>query len=237
MIFSKKLRHRHLESELMDASDLPTEELQAALKGLDRLNRLSFASTSISKAIKNYLKLNPSIKTLSILDVACGDGQLLRSVIKNLRETGVECNGKGIDINPTSISEAQKRCNDDSIRFEVRDALQEPQSESFDIVISSLFLHHLSENNVVQVLRTMRGTAKRLVIVNDLRRSTLNLVFVWIGAKLVTRSYVVHKDAVGSVYAAFTKEELLALVNEARYDRFKIKNSFPCRMLLVEKLS
>ena len=62
-----------------------------------------------------------------------------------------------------------------------------------------------------------------LVVVNDLQRGLLNNLLVRAGSGIVTRSWVVRKDAVLSIRAAFTREELHSMAADAGMDDATIR--------------
>ena len=69
-------------------------------------------------------------------------------------------------------------------------------------------------------------------VINDLERGRLNLCLVAIGARLVTRSPIVHTDASRSVRAAFTVNEMRAIALRAGLANAVVERRFPCRLLL-----
>jgi hypothetical protein len=102
----------------------------------------------------------------------------------------------------------------------------------YDAAISSLFLHHLNENEAVAFLQLMAASG-RMVLVNDLERSRTNLAMVFAASRLLTRSPVVHFDALRSVEAAFTLNEARNLTEKAGLYGAMIARRRPCRFLLT----
>src|SRR5438270_878835 len=100
------------------------------------------------------------------------------------------------------------------VRFFQADVLREPLPSGYDAVISSLFLHHLTEEQAVALLRRM-GAAGRIVLVNDLVRSRPGYLLAWLGTRLLSRSEVVHFDGQRSVEGAFTPVEARRLAEAA----------------------
>jgi hypothetical protein len=96
----------------------------------------------------------------------------------------------------------------------------------------SLFLHHLDENEACAFLRLMATTAG-VVLVNDLERSLANYALVFAASRIVTRSPVVHVDALRSVAAAFTLQEARQLAQDAGLSGATIVRRWPCRFLLT----
>jgi 2-polyprenyl-3-methyl-5-hydroxy-6-metoxy-1,4-benzoquinol methylase len=199
----------------MDDPDLDPALLEPALRGLRRLNRLSFAHPVLWSTLRTGALA--AQRPTRVLDIACADGDFVLDAAARAAKQGILLDLHGCDLNPTSIELAQRRAASQSRRctFFVHDAIQSPLPGAYDIVITSLFLHHLTEEHAVLLMRRMAAAAKGLVVVNDLVRSRLNLSLVALASRLVTRSPVVHTDAALSVRAAFTGSELLALARQA----------------------
>ena len=88
-----------------------------------------------------------------------------------------------------------------------------------------------SQGAVAQLIK-MRKAAGRMVLVNDLARSTGNLFLTHLGANLLTRSDVVHIDGPRSIKAAFTIPEMRDMAECAGLDGARIAGHWPCRFLL-----
>src|SRR5262249_61298949 len=83
--------------------------------------------------------------------------------------------------------------------FSACDVLREPLPAGYDAVVCSLFLHHLSAEQAVGLLRRMAAAAGRLVLVNDLARGRAGYLLAYLGTRLLTRSPGVHFDGPRSV--------------------------------------
>ena len=121
----------------------------------------------------------------------------------------------------------------DRVRFEVRDVLAEPWDGSFDVVMCSLFLHHLDEQRATELLGRMAQAAKHLVVVNDLSRSRLGYLVALVACRTITRSDVVRVDGPRSVAAAFRPGEAVRLAERAGLQGAKVRRRWPFRFLLT----
>jgi 2-polyprenyl-3-methyl-5-hydroxy-6-metoxy-1,4-benzoquinol methylase len=220
--------------ELMDDPNLDPIAHQAALRGLARLNRLSDASGVLWPVIREHWKRinKPSLR---LLDIATGAGDLPIQLAKRAQKEQITLQIEACDISDTALAHAaeQARSAGVSVRFFQQDVLNRPLPAGYDIVTSSLFLHHLAESDVVRVLQRMRDASTGLILVNDLLRNALNYVLVWLGTRLVTRSPVVHFDGPVSVRAAFTISELRELAQKADLTSVRVEARHPCRLLLL----
>ncbi len=227
------MRPRDLQSELMDDPALPADEHRRALRGLARLNALS-GSVAV---------LWPEVRTLArelgrpvrILDVATGAGDVPVGLATRALLAGLPLDLSACDLSPVALDATRARFAGagTSIRLFIADAVAEPLPTGFDIVICSLFLHHLSDDNAVTLLGRLAAATERLVLVNDLGRSRWNLGLVWCATRLVTRSRIVRVDGPRSVRAAFTAGEARALAARAGLDGATVAGRFPCRWLLT----
>ena len=227
------MQKRQLTPERMDDPDLDPALLQPALNGLRRLNTLSFAHPLLWSVLRAEARAVQ--RPIRVLDLACASGDFVLDAAARAAKQGMLLDLHGCDINPASIELARHRAASQSRRctFFVHDAIQSPIPGEYDIVTASLFHHHLTEEHAVLVLRRMAAAAKGLFVVNDLVRSRLNLAIVTLASRLVTRSPVVHTDAVLSVRAAFTKPELLALAERAGMPHASLQRGGFGRTMLV----
>ncbi len=221
-----KIRVRVLEPELMDAPGLDTGAHFAALRGLSRLNALSFSWRSLAKEIRRVARSAPG--PVRVLDVAGGGGDVL---VRAVRAAGVPVQATVVDISATALDRAAQNADRGGFSIEpiVLDATRAPLPPS-DIVFSSLFLHHLTEADVVRVLDGMRRAARRTVLINDLRRGTWGLALAGVVPRLVTRSAIVHADACTSVRAAWRTNELRRLFADAGMASASMRAVFPARL-------
>ena len=111
--------------------------------------------------------------------------------------------------------------------------LARPLSTDYDVLTSSLFLHHLDEKQAMALLGRMAAAARRAVFVCDLQRSWLGYGLAWFGCRLLTRSPIVHVDGPRSVEAAFAAEEISSLAVRSGLDGAVITHHWPQRWLLA----
>ena len=102
----------------------------------------------------------------------------------------------------------------------------------FDVVMCTLFLHHLSREEAAECLKKMFRAASEMVLVDDLRRTWLGYGLAQLGCQLLSRSPIVHVDGPLSVRAAFTESEIQVLSREAGLPAPKIVRHWPQRFLL-----
>ncbi len=225
-------RRRH--SELMDAPDIAASEHRRALAGLERINRLSAAVRPIWNQIAPLIVRTGG--ALRVLDVACGGGEVAVGLQKRALRAGLDIEVFGLDISSLAVQVARERASAEGLvmRFAVGDAVATPIDihEHYDVVMSSLFLHHLDEHDALRLLRHSAAAATRRVLVVDLRRSLRGYVLAVLGTRALSRSPVVHYDGPASVRAAFHIEEACRLAERAGLQNVRAEARWPFRFLL-----
>jgi ubiquinone/menaquinone biosynthesis C-methylase UbiE len=229
------MRARELQPELMDDPAIDPREHRRALEGLARLNRLSDAGGPLWRGVRTMLG---SRRRGSLLDVATGSGDVLASISRRARGAGVELELLAADKSALALEQTAARLAErgQHARLLAGDVVEHGlalRDGEVDISVCSLFLHHLAEAGVVRVLAEMARVSKCGVVLTDLRRCRAGLVAAQVIPRCVTRSAVVHTDAVLSVRAAWTMEELANLASRAGMPGAIVQPSWPWRMRLT----
>jgi hypothetical protein len=102
-----------------------------------------------------------------------------------------------------------------------------------DIVIASLFCHHLKDDELNELFNWCALHAKTAVIINDLHRHPLAYYSIAWLTSLFSRSYLVKNDAKLSVLRGFKSKELISLVSRTGFQQITIKWCWAFRWLLI----
>jgi len=209
------MRHRANLSEIMDDLSRPAHEFDQAYRELEIINR----RLGGIRAIERFLPAEPN---LLMLDVAAGACDVSEGLLGRIAARMVV-----LDVNARGLKLARKSWP------VVGDALELPFREgTFDVVMASLFFHHLSDDNCVRVLANMWRISKRLVLVNDLHRHPVAYFSIRALATAFSKSPMVQHDGPVSVLRAFRPHELLEVAKRARVPA-RVYRSFPFRLVLV----
>jgi 2-polyprenyl-3-methyl-5-hydroxy-6-metoxy-1,4-benzoquinol methylase len=232
---------RSVTAEIMDEPGIDPAAHVEALAGLRRINRASHTVERMARPIWQFAQAH-RLQRISLLDIACGGGDVPIGVAGELQRRGITVDLTLLDRSFTAIAQAESaaRARGIACRGIVADAGGDLTGllpvESFDVVTNSLFLHHLpDEPAVIWLLAGMRGLARRLVVISDLRRSRSGYLAAWIGCRLLSRSRIVHHDGPVSVQAAWSAGELRSLAEQADMADAEIVRCRPWRMMLVWK--
>lgn len=227
-------RSRSLVPELMDDPGLDASEHDAALQGLARLNRVSGIHATVWRAVTEMAGNAPC----TLVDVAAGSGDLIVTLGRRARARGVPMALTACDISPVACDSIKSRADAAGLAVSVErvDALN-GTIEAHDFAMCHLFLHHLESDAIVTLLRRLRQIARRGIVITDLTRTRMGYALAWAASRGLTRSRVVHVDALLSVRAALTPTELRSLAAQAGLDDARVRRIWPERMLLTWEAS
>ena len=219
--------------ELMDQPGLDAKEHARALAGLRRINRVSRSAAIYWPELCRFAK-NKSNGPLRVLDLACGGGDVPIALALRARRSRVDLQIEGGDrsFEATQVAREQAARSGAPIRFFTLDALEDEIPTGYDVIISSLFLHHLAEPDAVELLGRMARAAAKGILINDLLRGTLEYALAWLGCRMLSSSPIVRHDGPVSVRAAFTIPEVRQLATQAGLDHIQLTRHWPGRFLL-----
>lgn len=224
------LSTRQLQPELMDSPDVDVIAHEQALKGLCRINTISCAASAAWSPIRELAKKSTRAP-LRILDVASGSGDTVIQIKQKSEKEKIPITIAGCDKSETAVQCARKnaasaKADAEFFQFDIS---QDVLPETYDVIMCSLFLHHLTREDALRWMRTLKNSGAKTVIINDLERSALGFAAAFIGSRILTRSPIVHFDAVQSVRNAFSAREMKQLALEAGWKNFTIRKIWPFR--------
>jgi ubiquinone/menaquinone biosynthesis C-methylase UbiE len=209
--------------ELLDTDSGSPAEVAASMLDLRWFNRW-FGGIATSREMIAAVARKTGKDQFSVLEVAAGDGFVPRTLVENFESSGIH-----LDI--TLLDRAASHLPKNGAGSKIAgDALSLPFRDSaFDLVSSSLFVHHLSPDEAVQFAREALRVCRIAVLVNDLVRHPLHLAIAYTGVPLY-RSRITRNDAPASVRQAYTVEEMRDFLRQAGAGQIEIDRHFLFRM-------
>jgi len=222
---------RSQQAELMDDFSIDDERLANALVDLRRVNRWLGGHAATIAPLRPLLRRTRPDAPLRLLDVATGGADLPEYLMREGVRQGWHLKPIGLDLNAATLAYARRGLQERlpprlerQIDLLEGDALNLPLADdSVDVVVSSLFMHHLNDDEAVQMLREMDRTARHGFIVSDLHRHPLAYVGVKAWAVVTNASVFFRHDAPVSVLRGFTRAELQRLIDRAGLPHAEIR--------------
>jgi SAM-dependent methyltransferase len=227
----RSLRQRVRDEEQMDDPSLDPKAYDEVLKGLGRVNAWTFAARPTLAFLARATRGRDGF---SLLDVGSGEGGMLRVIAKWARRRGLEARLTGVDLNPKS--EAVARAMTPAampIAYRTGDYRD---LGGFDLVVSSLVAHHMTDGQLRDFLRWMEANSDRGWFVNDLHRHGFAYFGFPLLATLLRVHRIVREDGQLSIARAFRPADWRSILAEAGVtEGVKVRRYFPFR-LCVERL-
>ena len=226
------MKIRQVEPEVMDQPDIDPALHRTALQALARINVLSGTARVLWRSVREAARHGPC----RVLDMASGGGDVACDLARRAERAGLPVEVRGCDISPRAVETATERARRmglRSVQFFAHDLLRDGVPEDFDVITCTLFLHHLTRDDAVALLRGSARAARQLVLIDDLRRTRFGYFLAVMASRVLTLSPVVRVDGPLSVRAAFTVGELREMADAAGMPAVSIQRHWPQRMLLT----
>ena len=224
--------------EMTDRADNRPDMFRQNLKNLRIINRYFGGLGSVKKYLLRLIKQMDPQKKIEILDLATGSADHPLAIVALAKKIGCDVAITAVDNNPQVLDIARERtASIKNIKIQQKDILNlDYASQSFDIVLCSLTLHHFSWEQAAHILKEMQRLSRVGFIVNDLGRSRLAALTVWLYIHFTTRNPMTHHDAYISILRAFTSEEFAALARQAGIKKFAIDKHLFFRLILTGEM-
>lgn len=202
-------KYRSKEVEIMDDLDITGDLLIKSLDKLAQINKWLGGNRVTLKGIKHLLEKKHQRREITICDLGCGNGAMLRELAKFGRKSGFKFRLIGIDANQTTINYAR----DSSLQFpeisyEKQDVLSPDfPTNNFDIALCTLFLHHFEDKVALDFLKKTQSQTTIGLVINDLHRHSFAYFLFWIVATIIGNP-IIKTDGLISILRGFKRKEL-----------------------------
>jgi len=184
------------------------EELRGCLHDIARVNRLTFAYRPTISWMEELIAAHPPVSPLRVVDVGCGDGNMLRRIHAWAARREVPVALTGIDLNPDAIRAARESTPPElQIDWIVGDALSNTAIGDIDVVICSLLTHHLTNPQIVQFLQWAEQATRRGWFINDLHRNAVPYHLFRFWARFTNWHPFVKNDGAVSIRRSFLADD------------------------------
>jgi hypothetical protein len=199
--------------ELLDSDAGTRREIEDSLADLRMVNRIFGGVRTMQKLLETVAQ-RCSLQSISWLDVGGATGEIGEMTNSGLQRAGVRGATTVLDRASTHLNGRRPAVCGDALALPFRD-------NSFDVVASSLFVHHLEPEQLAAFVDEGLRVARYAVIINDLVRNPVHLALVYAGFAFY-RSRLTRHDAPASVRRAYTRDELREILGRTQAPSIEI---------------
>lgn len=213
----KGLKERSDQFEIMDDMTMSGPELKRTLDLLASINLYLGGNALTLNGIEKMMESVSNKNPIRIVDLGCGNGDMLRKLHIFGKKKGYDLELLGIDANPASVAYATELSEGMSnVSFSTVNIFSpEFREMEYDIAIATLFMHHFSDEEITDLLSGIKKKSRIGVLVNDLHRSELAYGLFWV-ISLFFGNHVARNDGLISIRKSFRRKDLEKYAQEVK---------------------
>ncbi|PZX54608.1 methyltransferase family protein [Algoriphagus ratkowskyi] len=233
-----KFAKRSEEKELMDDLNCSGEELNQTLRELKTINRWLGGNYVTTSGLEKIFKRYPQ-ESYAVADIGCGGGDMIRVMHDWAKRQKKEVNFTGIDANRNIIDLAAVRLADlPKVAWRAQNVFDTGfSSEKVDISTCTLFTHHFTDGELVNLLQSLREKSRLGIVINDLHRHPLAYYSIKWLTGVFSKSKMVQNDAALSVLRSFSRSDWERIAKAAQLDHVEVSWhwAFRWRVIIIFK--
>ena len=214
-------KYRTEEEEIMDDFSLEGEELRDALDKIASINQFLGGNKLTLQGVTKLIHKNDEI---TIVDLGCGNGDMLRALADFGTKNNYNFKLIGIDANAFTIDYAIKLSQEyPNISYKCEDVFSEPFSQlNYDIVLCTLTLHHFKNNQIDYLLQLFYKQARIGIVINDLHRNIIAYRAFQLICFFFRLNRMSREDGLISILRGFKKQELIDFSERNQFKNYTI---------------
>jgi SAM-dependent methyltransferase len=229
-----RLKERSRELEHLDHLPIDYPSMAAIHRNLETINAWLGGVHATLYHLRRYSKKWKPGEAIRMLDWGTGGADVPRAIVRWARRKGFHVEITGVDPSAQSLTYAREASREyPEIKF-VQASVEDFQShEPFDYAISSLLLHHLSDEQIVSLLKRSNALCRRGILFVDLVRSARAWAWIWALSRLFRAHPIVQHDGPLSVLRSFSRQNLLTYATRAGLSYLHVSIHFGYRYVLA----
>lgn len=218
-------KYRTDKPELMDDFSLEGEVLRDALDKIAKINTLLGGNKLTLFGVKKLIKNHPKETEILIVDVGCGNGDMLRYLADYGRKNNLIFKLIGLDANGFTINHARNlSVNYPNISYRCENIFDVKfKMIPSDIVLCTLTLHHFKDDEIMKIMAVFYANANLGIVINDLHRSRLAYRLFLLVCFIFKLNTMSREDGLVSILRGFKKKELIDFSKRLGFKKYIIE--------------
>jgi 2-polyprenyl-3-methyl-5-hydroxy-6-metoxy-1,4-benzoquinol methylase len=211
--------------EIMDDFDMKGEVLRETLDKIAKINQLLGGNQLTLRGVQELISKIDKTQEITIVDVGCGNGDMLRKLTDFGTKNNYNFNLIGIDANEFTINYARKLSeNHQNITYNCENIFSKVFKElKCDIILCTLTLHHFNEEEILKLQQIFFESARIGIVINDLHRSSVSYRLFQVVCVVFGLNQMTREDGLTSILRGFKKRELVAFSEKLNWKNYKIQ--------------
>jgi ubiquinone/menaquinone biosynthesis C-methylase UbiE len=214
---------RSREKEIMDDLDCSGPVLEQTLRELKTINRW-LGGNGVTNRGLNQVVQRFRQKHYSLVDLGCGGGDMIAVMQAWAEEKQISMQFIGADANANTIELAKERQHAlAGVHWQVANVFDPAfLEEQVDIATCTLFTHHFTDEELVQLFQGLKRKVRLAIVINDLHRHPLAYYSIKWLTRWFSKSPMVQHDAALSVLRSFKRRDWKLIFAQAGLDQVEI---------------
>ena len=203
-------KHRTGQTEIMDDFLLAGEELRVTLDRISKINQFLGGNSITLDGVKKLLSRANKNGTITIVDIGCGNGEMLRMLSDYGDKNKIDLNMMGIDANDYTVNYARTLSKDyANISYLCADIFETDfENVSYDIVLCTLTIHHFDNEKIIELIDNLVKASNVGIVINDLQRSKVAYRLFQAVGTFFRLNKMTRADGLISILRGFKRDEL-----------------------------
>ena len=218
-----RFSQRSREKEIMDDLDCSGPVLEQTLRELKTINRLLGGNGVTNRGLSQVVQRFPQ-DHYSLADLGCGGGDMIAVMQAWASKKHIPIQFIGVDANANTIALAKERqAALSEVHWQVANVFDSTfLEEQVDIATCTLFTHHFTDEELVQLFQGLKRKVRLAIVINDLHRHPLAYYSIKWLTRWFSKSPMVQNDAALSVLRSFKRRDWNSIFEEAGLGKVEI---------------
>jgi ubiquinone/menaquinone biosynthesis C-methylase UbiE len=218
-----RFAQRSREKEIMDDLDCSGPVLEQTLRELKTINRLLGGNGVTNRGLSEVVRRFPQDQ-YCVVDLGCGGGDMIAVMQAWASKKHIPIQFIGVDANGNTIALAKERqAALSEVHWQVANVFDSTfLEEQVDIATCTLFTHHFTDEELVQLFQGLKRKVRLAIVINDLHRHPIAYYSIKWLTRWFSKSPMVQNDAALSVLRSFKRRDWKLIFEEAGLGKVEI---------------